>query len=58
MVSTINVCLIETSKFLRNKQCKLLCNLDKTPNTLEVYKYKESNGINITWLTINRFIIK
>ena len=49
--------MIETSKLLRNKQCKLLCNIDKTPNTLESFHYKDSSGINITWLTFITLIL-
>ena len=43
--------MVETSKFLRSKQSSLLCNIDETPNTLEICKYKDSEKINITWWT-------
>ena len=31
-------------------QCKLLCNTDNTPKTLEKFQYKDKNEISITWL--------
>jgi SAM-dependent MidA family methyltransferase len=42
--------MIETSEFLRRKQCFNLCNKDESPKTFETNKYKEENSINITWL--------